>query len=137
MQTIARGGYTPAMPQSELQTVAALPKRQRLRVFEDMATAAWGSTQTVNHLVEYLVHGSRGNIPLAYLQDTVELPFETIQAPVFREYAQALTNQYGNWREPVQVPNEHAGAIMSADISYRECLRLLDRSVLQAGQPHT
>ena len=61
-----------------------------------------------------------------WFDETIYLPFETVEMPVPKEYEKVLTRRYGDWRTPVDDGGQRLGLLHSADIPWREFFRLVD-----------
>lgn len=119
LRACAEGRYVPRMPKNEIEMVARMPKRQRFSIYEEMAAASWGSTKMVNELITELQQ-RKGRFPIALLDETIDLPFESMQVKAFRNYYAVLESYYGDWHKLVRGTSYHEGMLMSADISYTE-----------------
>lgn len=119
LRACAEGRYVPRMPKNEIEMVARMPKRQRFSIYEEMAATSWGSTKMVNELITELQQ-RKGRFPIALLDETINLPFESMQVKAFRNYYAVLESYYGDWHKLVRGTSYHEGMLMSADISYTE-----------------
>lgn len=60
-----------------------------------------------------------------WYSETVTLPFEDIEVPVPKHYHEILTEYYGDYMTPQQVPTAHGTIILDADKPYQETLKEL------------
>ncbi len=60
-----------------------------------------------------------------WYSETVTLPFEDIEVPVPKHYHEILTEYYGDYMTPQQVPTAHGTTILDADKPYQETLKEL------------
>lgn len=123
------------IPRQDRQRLLHMTRKQRFAVLEDMAAAAWGSSHTVNVLcVDFIER--KGRFPAYVLQETIQLPFEQMSLPSFRDYDASLQSYYGDWHVFRPGTSAHDGGItMSPDIPYTEFMaawRSL-RDALQKG----
>lgn len=61
-----------------------------------------------------------------WFDETIYLPFETVELPAPKMFDEVLTAYCGDWRTPVNDGNNHMGYIHSADIPWREFLQRVD-----------
>lgn len=117
-----RGVYVPKMPEEEFRTIARLPQQKRFDILESFADASWGSTMSVNCVILDFWE-KKGTMPLRLLDETVEMPFENVTIPCFRDFDTCLRNYFGDWHTFVRGTSAHEGCVMSADIPYKDYLR--------------
>lgn len=53
----------------------------------------------------------------------IEMPFEMLRIPVANDYEHALTQEFGDWREPVMDGSNHGKILFDTEKSYREYLK--------------
>ena len=88
------------------------------RVFDWSSKVMW---------IEKIIY-NRQNLPQpkSCYEETIYLPFETIELPVPIDYDKVLACCYGDWRKPVIDRGGKLGFIYSTDIPYREFLQRVD-----------
>ena len=103
---------------------------EQLKIFNICAEGAFDLSSAVN-MEDAFILGK--NVPACqkeYFRETIYLPFETIELPAPVDYDKVLTACYGDWRVPVRSEFDELVGVYSADISYRECLKLLNMEMI-------
>ena len=103
-----------------LENFLALPYKKRARLFELTELKNFSRTPCVGEIKYF----STINKPIAFktqdFDETIYLPFETIELPAPKNFDAILTAQYGDWHKPV-VTHTHANeGSWSTDIPYAE-----------------
>ena len=126
-----KDGYL-VMELEELQRIAALPFQERLAELYRYTYALWSQSSEVGYyemMLAKMFDESIRERPFRkeWFDETIYLPFETIELPAPKEYEKVLERRYGDdWRTPVQDEETHVGFLHSADIPWREFFRLVD-----------
>lgn len=66
-----------------------------------------------------------------WFRQTIYLPFESVEIPAPIDYEKVLTNLYGDWRKPVRSKKDKLGRFYSADIPYKESMKLFNLKLLE------
>ena len=114
-----RGTCIPHLPMEEVRVIAGLSVQKRFSLYEEIAEALWGSTQTVNELYQEFSQ-QRGAFSRESLEHTIELSFEEVHVPVMRDYDAVLRSYYGDWTVFQRGTSDHELMALSADIPYTE-----------------
>ena len=61
-----------------------------------------------------------------WFNETIYLPFETVELPAPKMFDKILTVYYGDWRTPFRDKQNRIGNFHSADIPWREFLNRID-----------
>lgn len=61
-------------------------------------------------------------LPSHFFDEAVEIPFEFLKIPVMKHHIEALSINYGNWREHVIGASAHGGLFVDTNRPYREYL---------------
>ena len=115
-----------------LREIAALPFKQRLTELQRYTHALWSQSSEVGYydrmLAKFFFDQSISERPFRkeWFDETIYLPFETIELPAPSGYEKVLTRRYGDWRTPVDDGGQRLGILHSADIPWREFFRLVD-----------
>ena len=116
---------------AELQRIAALPFQERLNELYRYTYALWDQSSEVGYylkMLRILLGEPLNERPFRkeWFNETIYLPFETVELPVPKDYEKVLDRRYGDWRTPVNDGETHVGFLHSADIPWREFFRLVD-----------
>ncbi|MBQ7454576.1 MAG: LicD family protein [Selenomonadaceae bacterium] len=65
-----------------------------------------------------------------WFNETIYLPFETIELPAPANYDEVLTATYGDWRTPVRQEILYIGLTYSPDIPWREFMKQIDMEII-------
>ena len=63
----------------------------------------------------------------SWFDETIYLPFETIELPAPKMFDEVLTAYFGDWRTPVKFDQQHMGYIHSADLQRVDVKKLLPK----------
>ena len=126
-----KDGYL-VMELETLQQIAALPFQERLAELYRYTYALWAQSSEVGYydmmLAKMLSEPLRERpFRKEWFDETIYLPFETIELPVPKDYEKILARRYGDdWRIPMHDGENRLGVLHSADIPWREFFRLVD-----------
>ncbi|MBR1804776.1 MAG: LicD family protein [Selenomonadaceae bacterium] len=114
-----------------LREIAALPFQERLAELYRYTHALWSQSSEVGYypkMLRIFLGEPLTERPYRkeWFDETIYLPFETVEMPVPKEYEKWLTRRYGDWRTPVDDGGQRLGLLHSADIPWREFFRLVD-----------
>ena len=70
----------------------------------------------------------------AWFDETIYLPFETVELPAPKMFDEVLTSFYGDWRTPVVDGQHKLGLVHSADIPWREFIKQADLKLILQGK---
>ena len=100
---------------------------KQLAFLEQYAAGVFGWSVAVNRVEKVAV-----NFPQLkdWYRETIRLPFESVELPAPVDYDKVLKTLYGDWRKPVYDGKTRLGVIHSADIPYREALKLLNTEMI-------
>ena len=114
-----------------LREIAAKPFQERLAELYRYTHALWPQSSHVGYYPKMLriflgePLGEK-SFRKEWFEETIYLPFETVEMPAPKEYEKWLTARYGDWRTPVADGEHRLGLLHSADIPWREFFRLVD-----------
>ncbi len=97
----------------------------RIKLYRIMDAALKGAAVERSEMVAPLgfIHETVKRIRDKHLYDKIEwMDFENIKVPAPGRYHEFLSNRYGDYRKPVQVPTTHGGVYFDPDKSYKEYL---------------
>ena len=106
-----------------LERIAALPFDDRLAELYRYVDALSGQSSAVGFFQDVLDGFYVSPVQRHWLDETIYLPFETVELPAPKMFDEVLTACYGSWRTPVRDGRNRAGSFCSADIPWREFLR--------------
>lgn len=109
-----------------LKTVSELSDvEDKIKFFWIYAANLFDRSQCVE-FVEDIISGNKQPFRKNWFNETIYLPFETIELPAPKKFDEFLTAYYGDWRTPVKDDENRLGFVHSADIPWREFLTRVD-----------
>ncbi len=103
---------------------------EQLKIFNICAAGAFDLSAVVSMEEAFIVGKNVPTCQKEWFRETIYLPFETIELPAPVDYDKVLTACYGDWRVPVRSARDELAGVYSADIPYRECLKLLNLDMI-------
>ena len=103
---------------------------EQLKIFNICAAGAFDLSAVVSMEEAFIVGKNVPTCQKEFFRETIYLPFETIELPAPVDYDKVLTACYGDWRVPVRSARDELAGVYSADIPYRECLKLLNLKMI-------
>jgi len=92
------------------------------------AANLFDQSDTVNWIYDEIVQ--KQPFRKEWFDETIYLPFETVELPAPKMFDEVLTTYYGDWRTPVRDGKERLGFVHSADVPYEEFLRRVDANLI-------
>ena len=130
---ICKEGMSVLITKDELLTKRQITEKKflealrldRIKLFEIMDMALKRSAVEHSEMVAPLgfIHETVKRIRNKHLYDKVEwMDFECMKVPVPGGYHEFLSNRYGDYMKPTQVPTTHGGTYFDPEKSYKEYL---------------
>ena len=116
-----------------LEYAAALHSVQdKLNLFNLYANNLFDQSSAVVWFEDFIYGKCERPFKKAWFDETIYLPFETVELPAPKMFDEVLTSFYGDWRTPVNDGQHKLGFIHSADIPWQEFLQRVNiKKVLQ------
>lgn len=114
-------GYRSAMDAQVLISLANMPARERMKLFEEFNASQFGKSTMVNCITDYFA--GIQSVLREWYADIVYLPFEGIRVPAPAGYDELLRCRYGDYMVPAQIPNAHDGIFLDPDKPYTEYMK--------------
>ena len=109
-----------------LKKIAAIPDYwERVDMLYRYTYALWDMSSEVANFDEIISNSYKSHIKKTWLRETVYLPFESVMLPAPIDYEKVLTALYGDWHKLVDDGKKQLGLMHSADIPWRDFLRLM------------
>ena len=138
MQFLQNPDYRSTIDPNQLKAVMNMPLLERGKIFEDLVNQydynskyASASMYTFLDRERFSMKKKHPILERKWFDETTWLPFENIAVPAPKQYDEALTAMYGNWREMVKTHSH--GKNYSSDISYKRYFELLDNPENDSG----
>ena len=110
-----------------LERIVALPFDEKLKELYRYVDALSSQSSAVGFFPEILDGAYKSPVQKSWFDETIYLPFETVELPAPKDYDKYLTARYGDWRTPVRDEINRSGIFCSADIPWREFLQQIRR----------
>ena len=114
-----------AMDLGMVKKLLGLPILEPLEIYETFQLEHFADARKISFFTS-CANGTWGACEKAWYADIIELPFESFSIPVPAEYAQVLTEDFGDWHKFVRGTTLHEGIVFSADIPYQEYLDVME-----------
>ncbi|MBR1645747.1 MAG: LicD family protein [Selenomonadaceae bacterium] len=106
-----------------LEKIAAMPFDERVKELFRYVDALSGQSSAVGFFQDVLDGFYKSPMCKNFFDETIYLPFETIELPAPKKFDEVLTACYKNWRVPVRDGKQRSGIFHSADIPWRDFFR--------------
>lgn len=110
-----------------LERIAEMPKADKLAELYRYVDALSNQSSAVGLFTEVLDGAYKSPAQKRWFDETIYLPFETVELPAPKDYDRYLTARYGDWHTPVRDGVNRLGLFCSADIPWRDFLRQIRR----------
>ena len=118
---LLKSGNVPVVSKSELELFLSLPYKQRAMIFDKLATKNYDHSETVGMFWDLIVRGRFLCYKKSFFEQTINLPFESIELPVPVGWNDILTVLYGDWQKLVIYKNHSQE--YSTNIPYSEYIK--------------
>lgn len=127
-----KDGANTHVARATLERIVNLTLTERMNIYEDFCLKHFDESSKVAFQMASWCNRAKG-VSKERLNSVQYMNFEQIEVPVPTGYNEYLTEIYGQWQIPKCIPNQHEGAVMSADIPYGMMLKAINRDLLQCG----
>ncbi len=108
-----------------LEAISKTSEDKKIEILESYAAALWRQSSIIAWIQDTLNKVGK-TFEKKWFDETIYLPFETIELPAPKRFDEILTAYYGDWRTPLKDDQNRKGNIYSADIPYKEFLAHFD-----------
>ena len=109
---------------STLKTVFDLPEEKRMPFIDFYLEGLFNQSSSVAWMQDTMKNYSP--FKKDWFNETIYLPFETIELPAPADYDEVLTSYYGDWRTPIPDGHSRKGSLITADIPWQEFMQRAD-----------
>ena len=95
-----------------------------LKQFENECSKYNGTGQTTWSLLSFQFENRHHDLPVFNKSEILYVDFEFMKIPIPQKYHEHLTNKYGDYMKPRQIPNYHGDVIFDTNTSYQVVLGL-------------
>lgn len=116
-----------------LARILNMPLAERMNIYEDFCFKHFDESEKVAFQMSYWCNRVKPNLKSQF-DKLIVVEFEDVSVPIPQKYDDILTENFGDWRTPVQSATLHGQLVMSADIPYDIMLKNINRDLLHNVQ---
>lgn len=122
MKGLLAEGYDFKCGKDVISDLLKLPKRERLREFENFNLSQFGKSTKVNHIAGEMFDRVSASLERKWFDEVVYLPFENMRIPAPAAYDSVLRRQFGDYTKFVKNASSHTGIFFDTEKPYTSYL---------------